>query len=195
MRLLVPTLPALCWASTAPPKKHIWPFECVAHSADLIVVGEIVDVGSRSVQVRVDEQVHGDARGKVIEVAKWEEWTCDQRFAPYEKGQQLLLMLGSSKGRYVPINASTGEIPIRDGAITIYRGGMTFQLHELITAIKEVRNCFQVTSPYGPAFSERESRMVLKWKCPEGSRSEPAPNKAMEWLLERSRAYEVSGDR
>lgn len=127
-------------------KKHIWPFACVVHSADLIVVGTIISVSRKEVTIQVEERAYGSCEEQIT-VAKWEEWACDQRFAPYKVGQRLLLLLNWIDGRYFPINASTGELQVKNDSVTVCGGDQRFQLKQFTEVLAEVRSCFTVVAP------------------------------------------------
>ncbi len=174
-------------------KKDIWPFACIVHNADVIVLGKITAVRANSVMVNVEETVYGDC-DSLISVSKWKEWTCDMRFAPYRKGQQLLLFLMRGKSLYYTINASTGELPVENDSILVYRENVRFALKELIQAIREVRDCFTVTSIYSPAFSDKPSVLELERHCPE--RGTPDPEsipRARVWIFRQSLPYWKKG--
>lgn len=182
----------LCWLgnSQAHAKKHIWPFACVVHSADLIVVGEITAVSAHSVLFRIDEQVFGSSADSVITVERWKEWTCDRRFAPYAEGQRLLLLLAKDKDRYTPINASTGELPVQQDSVPVYREGERFALSELTSAMRDVRSCFKTVVPYGPAFDDKPSALVIEHTCPRaGTPDPPSRVSARVWLYRQSIPY------
>ncbi len=181
----------ICWlcSSQADAKKHIWPFACVVHSADLIVVGEIIAVRAHSVLLRIEENVFGTCADSVITVERWKEWTCDMRFAPYEKGQRLLLLLAKDKDRYAPINASTGELPVQQDSVSV-RGNERFALGELTSAMRDVRRCFRLIAPYRPAFSEKPSDLVIEHTCPRaGTPDPPREITARVWLYRQSIRY------
>lgn len=182
----------LCWlcCSHAFGKKHVWPFACVLHSADLIVVGEITAVRANSVLLRVEEKVYGTCSDSVITVARWKEWTCDVRFAPYEKGQRLLLLLAKDKDRYTPINASTGELPVQQDSVSVHRESERFALSELTSALRDVRTCFRTLVPYRPALSDEPSELVIEHTCPHaGTPNPPRQISARTWLYRQSIPY------
>ncbi len=171
-------------------KKHIWPFACVLHSADLIVVGEITSVRANRILLRIEQQVYGTSADSQITVTKWKEWTCDVRFAPYKKGQRLLLLLAKDKDSYFPINASTGELPVLQDSVSVYRENARFALSDLVSAIRDVRACFQTIVPYGPAFGDKPSELVIENTCPRSGTPDPPrlPN-ARVWLYRQSIPY------
>lgn len=170
-------------------KKHIWPFACVVHSADLIVVGSIVSVSRKDVTVQVEDRVYGTCKEQIT-VAKWKEWTCDQRSAPYQVGQRLLLLLEKGVEEYITINASTGELLVKNDSVTVYREDRRFQLEQFVETLADVRSCFTVVAPYGPAFSAKPSNMVLRRNCPAQGTHDPGPViPARRWLYFETYKY------
>jgi len=170
-------------------KKHIWPFVCVVHSADLIVVGSIVSVSPKDVTVLVEDRVYGTCEEEIT-VAKWKEWTCDQRFAPYKVGQRMLLLLEGGVEGYTTINASTGELEVKNDSVTVYREDQRFQLKQFTEVLADVTSCFTVVEPYGPAFGEKPSNMVLHRNCPAQGTHDPGPViPARRWLYLETYKY------
>lgn len=170
-------------------KKHIWPFACVVHSADLIIVGSIIAVSHKDVTVQVEERVYGTCEERIT-VLKWEEWTCDQRFAPYHVGQRLLLLLDKGDEGYTPINASTGELHVENDSVTVNREDQRFELKQLTGSIADVRACFTRVGLYGPAFSEKPSDMLLRRRCPAQYTHSPGPViPARRWLYMETYKY------
>lgn len=181
----------LCWlcSSQAHAKKHIWPFACVVHSADLIVVGEITAVRAHSVRLRIEGTVFGSCNDSVITVERWKEWTCDTRFAPYAQGQRLLMLLAKHNDRYAPINASTGELPVQQDSVSV-PGNERFALGELTSAMRDVRTCFKTLVPYRPALSDRPSELVIEHICARaGTPDPPRQISARVWLYKESIPY------
>ena len=103
-------------------KKMIMGIDAVILSADLIVVGEITRADPNAYYFRIDETLYvRDTAWHVTStrVNVWEEWTCDWRDFDIVEGQRLLLLLRKGKHGFSPINASTGEIPLRNDSLIL----------------------------------------------------------------------------
>lgn len=87
------------------------PLEIIAGKADLIVIGKIIDVQEKTYTFKITETLKGSL-GSLITVEKFEEWTCDIRFAKHKVGQALFLFLQKGTGHWKIIDGSNGEIPI-----------------------------------------------------------------------------------
>ncbi len=92
-------------------KKIYWPLEIIAGKADLIVTGKIIDIQENTYTFKINETIKGTA-GLMISVEKFNEWTCDIRFAKHQVGQALILFLQKSDGHWIIIDGGNGEIPI-----------------------------------------------------------------------------------
>lgn len=97
-------------------KKMYVSLEVMAGSADLIVVGEIVEVKSNTYLFKITKTLKGNKTG-TITVEKFREWTCDTRYQPCTKGEKLVLFLEQGAAHWTIINGSTGEKPIIKGKI------------------------------------------------------------------------------
>ncbi len=134
-------------------KKENLPIELLALQADIIAVGEIVEVGIKTYSFKINEYIKGSS-DTIIVVQQFEEWICDKRYAEAEKGQELILFLRKSENKYLLINASTGEIPILDQNITLKSEGYsygdykkfpyTMPAAEFISGIKELLTCYEM---------------------------------------------------
>lgn len=88
------------------------PLPVLFESADLIVVGEILQVDKSSFTATASKVVtpeasfifniqnvlKGTESTKVIKIKKFQDWQCAQRYSEYEPGQQAMLFLASVKG-------------------------------------------------------------------------------------------------
>lgn len=178
----------LCWA-----KKMEMAIESVILSADLIVIGEIENDGIGSYKFSVQETLHGDTALKTIRVKKWEEWTCDSRSFKVKKGQRLLLLLGKDDSDYYPINASTGEIPIRHGSIPPRNGyydvlPRAVPIEEFSEAVLALRACCHITAvrnDFGYFYD-------WVWDCsPEERSAHASKNEMATWLFEQMEKREM----
>lgn len=160
-------------------KKMDFPLEVVAGSADIIVIGEIFGVNSRSYTFKITETLKGQVY-KIIAVKMFKEWTCDFRFGEPEIGQKLCLFLRKrenfiwentigSKGElqsrkivtdWEIINGSGGELQISDNLI--YLGGddsfrmvnhkltrNSISLPQFRNGIRDFCKCYQFIGEYG----------------------------------------------
>ena len=135
-------------------KKNILPIEIVAIQADKIVIGEIISVKNNSYNLKVTENIKGGNESLII-VQKFEEWTCDIRYAEVEIGQKLFLFLKNIENKFEIINGSTGEIPIINNRITLQNEEYkhikyeshpySIDLMEFKTGIIKFINCFAMS--------------------------------------------------
>jgi hypothetical protein len=174
-------------SATCSAKKMQMAIESVILSADMIVVGEIKSVGIGSYAFSIQETWHGDTALKVIHVEKWKEWTCDARSFEVQKGQRLILLLGKGKSGYYPINASTGEIPVRQDTISSRSGFYEVLPHavsveEFGTAVRAIRSCCHITE----VNNDLGYFYRWVWDCSADQRSErKAQNSLTAWLFEQ----------
>ena len=192
MRGLLLTILILC-AGLCSAKKVEMAIEPVILSADLIAIGEINSDGIGAYSFTVEETLHGDTSLKTIDVQKWKEWTCDSRDFKIKKGQRLLLLLGKEGSNYYPINASTGEIPIRHGSIPSRNGyydvhPRTIPVSEFSEAVRALRACCHITAvrnDFGYFYD-------WVWDCsPEDRSARTAKNEMAKLLFERMDKREV----
>lgn len=87
--------------------------------ADAIVLGAISSVEARDFIFRVERVLKGSPTLKSLRIHRFQNWTCAIRWAPYEKGQRLILFI-----RRAPDVARTwrvlgagdeGEAPVEGG--------------------------------------------------------------------------------
>jgi hypothetical protein len=173
-------------------KKVQMAIESVILSADLIVIGEIKSVGIGSYAFSIQQTLHGDTALKTIHVQKWKEWTCDARSFELEKGQRLVLLLGKGRSGYYPINASTGEIPIRQDTIPSRSGYYEILPHattveEFGTAVRALRGCCHITE----VNNDLGYFYKWVWDCSPAQRLERmAQNSLTAWLFEQMKERE-----
>ncbi len=91
--------------------------------ADLIVYGEIVNVGEADFTLKVEGAIEGEF--DKLKVKKFKNWTCAQRWTEYEVGQRALFFLGISGGKaYVLGAGNEGELPFATDSVYLnYIGG------------------------------------------------------------------------
>ena len=84
-------------------------------SSDLISYGEIVATHNGSVTAKVLEIIKGKNPKSEIVIAKFENWTCANRFAPYRVRQKEFFFLKRKKSvnQYFALgSANEGEMPV-----------------------------------------------------------------------------------
>lgn len=101
-------------------KRREFPFEVLAGSADIIVVGEIYGIKNNSYTFKIKETLKGK-KYNLISVEMFKEWTCDIRIEKAIKGQKLCLFLKKKFSSWEIINGSAGELFISGNSI--YLGG------------------------------------------------------------------------
>lgn len=143
----------LCCSATLSAKKMTMFMLDVILRADLVVVGTIDDPSGDAYTLIVDEVVHGSPASSIIRVRKWQPWICDSRIFKIERGQRLVLLLQRDSLGYMPINASTGEIPIENDSIVLRYQGKKMPVVEFTRAVHLVC-CFYRPDPRKPSGSE-----------------------------------------
>lgn len=89
--------------------------------SDLIIEGEIVGLDSLTFTLKVSDYIKGDSTAALIQVQKFEDWTCSNRITPYEKGQkEIVFLVQNRKTQYWRLMgaADEGELLIRNDSIT-----------------------------------------------------------------------------
>lgn len=179
-------------------KKRQMRIEDVMLKADLIVVGEIVQVGDTTYVFHVLETIHGDTSLHMIDVDAWKEWTCDWRDFKVKKGQRLVLLLGKEGAHYRPINASTGEIPIVNDSIVLRHEVRVpgedhpyhLPLQEFTAGARTLRSCCRPSA----ASAEKYVPDRVNWSC---TAEEVAAYAAREdftgWIFRKVQVYRVEG--
>jgi hypothetical protein len=85
-------------------------------TSDVIVRGTIEALSADTIEVRVHEVAAGGvAPGSTITVARFEDWMCAQRWAPYAMGQEAVFFLAapSGPGPYqIRSGGGEGEMPL-----------------------------------------------------------------------------------
>ncbi len=130
---------------TSEAKKFIIPFEVLLFQAEEIVTGEVLEVHSDYYTFQISQSVYKTNK-QVIKVQHFKEWLCDKRIRKLQAGQKLLLILEKKASKYVPLNASSGEIFIIDDKISV-RGvfeGIRFDEQAIISAISDALNCYKL---------------------------------------------------
>lgn len=159
-------------------KKIYLPLEIIAGKADLIVTGKIIDIQKNTYTFKIDETIKGET-GRMITVEKFNEWTCDIRFAKHQIGQALILFLQKSAGYWTIIDGGNGEIPIvnqqiklmNPTAYTVANPNPTFSLTAFKNGIRLFCQYFQLIQKgenlYRSSFSFRtlvSNEKVLSFK-------------------------------
>lgn len=165
-----------CLADYSPP-----PLFDMVGSSDLVLVGTVAAVGADRFVLNVETVVAGELKAKTIAVRRFVDWTCAQRWAPYEEKQRVLLCLTAAKGELATIRSAggEGEMPVVDGVV-YYRGypvttvrpasphvvgektlhSQQLGLEDFVAAIQGYRRCFRLELnrvPYPQLKSAKET--------------------------------------
>ena len=105
-------------------------FSELVRRAELVVVGTVARVDSQTFELRVESVVNQKDQGRQqadrLEIYKFVDWECAERWMPYERGQRLLMFLVKTKeasklrkpGYWMAMGAGNeGEMPIQDGYV------------------------------------------------------------------------------
>ena len=135
-------------------KKRVCPYPIVFAKAELIIVGEIVEIDSSTYKFKIFDTLKGNESDFIV-VNKYEDWNCDVRFDEFKINQQLFLCLEKGNQNWDIINGSTGEIPIknnkavlRNEIVKVNKENMIPILYEtnldsFKSGIKHFLNCFE----------------------------------------------------
>lgn len=96
--------------------------------SDAIVIGEIDEVGSDTYRLRVVEVVAGSISAPTIEVERFVDWTCAARWAPYARGQRVLLFATAEPNGRFRIRSAGGEGEMPVVGAQVYVSGFYAQL-------------------------------------------------------------------
>lgn len=92
-------------------------------SSDLVLTGTITRVGETTFELEIERLVAGEFKEPHIEVARFRDWACARRWAPYAVGQQVLLCLFRAHGVdgkpkwAIRSGGGEGEMPLREGYV------------------------------------------------------------------------------
>jgi hypothetical protein len=89
--------------------------------SDLIIEGEIVSLDSLTFTLKVSDCIKGDSTTTLIQVQKFEDWTCANRITKYEKGQkEIVFLIQNRKTQKLRLMgaADEGELLIQNDSIT-----------------------------------------------------------------------------
>lgn len=101
-------------------KKAFMAFEKIVQDADLIVTGNIVSVKENSYILRINKVLKGNT-DSTIEVQKFNEWTCDIRYAKHKVGEKLCVLLERKSSKWEIINGSCGELPVKNDSLSVHQ--------------------------------------------------------------------------
>lgn len=158
MRRIVPlcafAFTASLSAAYSPP-----PLPVLVASADVIAIGEIVEVRRNTFILRIDELLAGRPEGKTIEVERFRDWTCAHRWKPYQVGQREVLFAKRKSARLYELmsggDESEWEIADNHAASLGFRirgmreqgeseyPGQWLRLDDVRSAIRGFRKCFR----------------------------------------------------
>ena len=79
------------WAKYNPPS-----IEYLAGNADVIALGEIVELNRKTFVLRVDRLIIGDSQITHLKINRFKDWTCAHRWKPYRKGQREIVFVKRS---------------------------------------------------------------------------------------------------
>jgi len=113
-RLLFGALTLVSSARGAPLDYRPLPLSEVIVRADVIVAGEIVDLGEETYTLRADRWIAGETEADTLVLARFGGWTCAGRFGDYAVGQRLVVFARTtSDDRLGPLGAGNeGEHPL-----------------------------------------------------------------------------------
>lgn len=137
-------------------------------ASDLIVIGTVDIFNEDTFILEISEVLVGSYDKSRIEVHKFQDWECSQRWSPYSKGQSVVAFLektdevsnitqenlyklrsAGSEGEF-PIeneNVYVHGIPIKNIPVERYGriSAQKISLESMRSAIKSYQNCFQLT--------------------------------------------------
>lgn len=149
--------------------------------AELIVVGEIVELTEESFTLRIDAILKVEARSKTIEIRKFKDWTCAHRWCshegdthsskPYAIGQREIAFLSrSEKGESIWGVIGSGDegeweiqgdrVAVQGRALESFESfpssehrGHWVPLEDALDVIREFGACFAVTAASATSWS------------------------------------------
>lgn len=87
-------------------------------TADEIVHGEIVSLDEKFFYLKIEVSLTN--LDGTVKVARFQDWTCAQRWGEYEVGQRVFLFLKDNEGVYQTISAGNeGELPILGDSVLV----------------------------------------------------------------------------
>ncbi len=145
LALLASFLCTLCMMNTAWAKYRPLDLKNLLSNSKLIVSGEITKLSKSEFAFKIDKVLHGKLKSKTIQVIQFKNWTCAQRWAPYQVGQKLLLCLNpssKSSGSFkIRSGGAEGEMPTLKNFVYIHGPShlpQKFELHKKVYA-KQIR--------------------------------------------------------
>ncbi len=88
--------------------------------ADIAVYGEIESIHGKTFTLKVEGECFGDYFGSTIEVNKFQNWTCAQRFLAYKKKQRVFLLLVKSDEKWrILSGGGEGEMLLNEDQIYV----------------------------------------------------------------------------
>lgn len=165
--------------------------------ADAIVQGTITNtiVGPQGGHfiLSIESVIAGPISTSEVEVEKFQDWTCAQRWAPYARGQRVLLFLGKSQkgGWYILSAGGEGEMPIVDRHVftsyselalhppskhAVHGGthyGSQIELATLLNALAAARSCFSAKQSNDEYRRVESVRLVCDAKAKSAAEKSP----------------------
>ncbi len=104
----------LNWSAASnakPPKYTAYELSELAVLADIVVAGEIVKVENQTFVLRIEHKIVGEPPQPTLQIQRFEDWACAQRWAPYAVGQRVVVFLSKPKraGDFPVILSGGGE--------------------------------------------------------------------------------------
>lgn len=161
-------------------------FEMVG-GAELIVAGEITELGDETYLLKIERFLAGTWREPAVEVTRYRDWVCSHRWAPYAKGQRIVAFLdkddpaSQKSGRPIFQTWSAGcegEFPVVEGvaycytvpavaesqcgAIGRHDSVVKARVENLYSAIEDYRQLYHITLGEGEFRITKNSRTYLR---------------------------------
>ena len=151
--LLAICLPSLSSAKYFPPLI----FDLLGTS-DLIVIGSISRVETKTFHLDVEEVLRGTAASRTLEIERFRNWTCSRRWQPYAVGQRVVAFLSRQEGPFRLRSAGAeGEFPISGDDVLIHGYsvpgptgeisgrpfGRRLPLEHLRSAVRDLPTCYR----------------------------------------------------
>jgi hypothetical protein len=158
-------------------------------NSDLVVLGVIESLTDKTYTLKIERVLAGKHLTPTITVARYRDWTCSRRWAPYAPSQRMVVFLNKrtdakqDEARYrTRSGGSEGEMPVANGQVYINHFALSRQapvkdlvygapffgfrlgLDTVIDAITRFGQCFELVTRR----SSRGGRRVVRTRrrCP-----------------------------
>ena len=157
-------------------KKAFMAFEKIVQDADLIITGNIVSVKENSYILRINRVLKGNT-DSIIEIQKFNEWTCDIRYAKHTVGEKLCLLLEQKSGKWEIINGSCGELPVKDDSLNVHQ----YQFEKSAGTNKQ----------FSISLNDFSNAIIALQKSNQPGRSEANQSVFEQWLFEKIKTSKI----